>query len=224
MKIRTSENLSETLVNDLRWRRKELSALKSLIYKSISTEQQKVLLRSAIVILYAHWEGFVKLAANSYLEFVALQKLPYNQLSNNFIALAMKDKLDQAKESNKATIYNDVAVFFITQLGERSNIKYENRIFTSNLSSSVLKEIMSMLGLDYSFYESKENFLDEKLLARRNQIAHGNHIPLDRQDYDELHEQAIAMMENFRTEVENSAILQKYCRENAITSAPFLSD
>jgi hypothetical protein len=32
------------------------------------------------------------------------------------------------------------------------------------------------------------------------------------------------MMENFRTEVENSAILQKYCRENAITSAPFLSD
>jgi hypothetical protein len=37
---------------------------------------------------------------------VAWQKLPYNQLSNNFIALAMKDKLDQAKESNKATIVN----------------------------------------------------------------------------------------------------------------------
>jgi hypothetical protein len=224
MKIRTSENLSETLVNDLRWRRKEISALKSLIYKSISTEQQKVLLRSAIVILYAHWEGFVKLAANSYLEFVALQNIPYNQLSNNFIALAMKDKLDQAKESNKATIYNDVAFFFLTQLGKRSNIKYENRIFTSNLSSSVLKEIMSMLGLDYSFYESQENFLDEKLLARRNKIAHGNYIDLDREDYDELHRQVIAMMENFRTEVENSAILQKYCRKNPITSAPFLSD
>jgi hypothetical protein len=40
------------------------------------------------------------------LEFVALQNIPYNQLSNNFIALAMKDKLDQAKESNKATIVN----------------------------------------------------------------------------------------------------------------------
>jgi hypothetical protein len=224
MKIRTSENLSETLVNDLRWRRKELSALKSLIYKSISTAQQKVLLRSAIVILYAHWEGFVKLAANSYLEFVAWQKLPYNELSPNFIALAMKEKLDQAKESNKATIYNEVAVFFITKLSDRSNIKYENRIFTSNLSSSVLKEIMSMLGLDYSFYELKEKFLDEKLLARRNQIAHGNYIDLDREDYDDLHQQVIAMMANFRTEVENSAILQKYCRENTITSAPFLSD
>jgi creatinine amidohydrolase/Fe(II)-dependent formamide hydrolase-like protein len=41
------------------------------------------------------------------------------------------------------------------------------------------------------------------------------YIDLDRQDYDELHRQAIAMMENFRTEVENSAISGKYRRENS---------
>src|SRR4028119_967492 len=111
--------------------------------------------------LYAHWEGFIKVAANSYLEFVAMQGLPYNKLANNFIALAMKDKLDQAKETNKVTIYSEVAIFFITKLSEKSLIKYENRITTSNLSSSVFKEIVCMLGLNYKLYESKEVLIDE---------------------------------------------------------------
>ena len=99
-KIRTLEQLSDKLAEELVWRKKELSILKSLIdSKSFESAKRNALLRSGITMLYAHWEGFVKVAANSYLEFVAMQKLPYNQLANNFIALAMKDQLDQAKET-----------------------------------------------------------------------------------------------------------------------------
>ncbi|WRH67859.1 MAG: MAE_28990/MAE_18760 family HEPN-like nuclease [Planktothrix sp. GU0601_MAG3] len=119
MKIRTLEQLNKQLSDKLVWRKKELSSLKAMIdWKSPSLDQRNVLLRSGITILYAHWEGFIKVAANSYLEFVAMQRLPYNQLSNNFIALAMKDQLDQARDTNKATIYCEVADFFITKLTE----------------------------------------------------------------------------------------------------------
>lgn len=215
MKIRTHEQLSDKLAEELAWRKQELSILKSLIdTKSFGTAKRNTLLRSGITILYAHWEGFVKVAANSYVEFVAMQKLPYNQLANNFIALAMKDQLDQAKETEKATIYNEVADFFMTKLSERSMIKYEFRITTSNLSSSVFKEIIFMLGLDYSFYESKEVLIDEKLLNRRNVIAHGNYLDIDDKDYDELHKKVIEMMDTLRNQIDNAASTKQYFNSN----------
>jgi hypothetical protein len=220
MKIRTVEQLSDKLAEELAWRKIELSALKALIdLKSFSPGKKNALLRSGVTMLYAHWEGFIKVAANTYLEFVAMQGLPYNKLSNNFIALAMKDKLEQANQTNKATIYNEVAEFFITKLAERSVIKYENRIATSNLSSSVFKEIVCMLGLDYSLYESKEVLIDEKLLKKRNMIAHGNYLDIDEEQYDELHGEIVAIIDNFRNQIDNCASTkQYYCPSTFITS------
>lgn len=211
MKIRTLEQLSDKLASELAWRKKELSALKALIdLKSFSRGKQNALLRSGITMLYAHWEGFIKVAANSYLEFVAMQNLPYNKLSNNFVALAMKDKLDQASQTNKATIYSEVADFFLNKLTERSIIKYENRIATSNLSSSVFKEIVCLLGLDYDFFESKEVLIDERLIKKRNMIAHGNYLDIDEQQYDELHSQIVAIMDIFRNKIDNCASTKQY--------------
>lgn len=107
MSIRTTEQLSDKLSNDLAWRKKELSEVKTLVEaKSSSAQRHKALVRSGVCILYSHWEGFVKLAANSYLEFVRLQKPTYKELSSNFLALAMKEKLKEAKEQiNHRCIY-----------------------------------------------------------------------------------------------------------------------
>jgi hypothetical protein len=163
------------------------------------------------MVLYAPWEGFIKVAAVSYLEFVAMQRLRYEELSCNFIALAMKEKLNQAKETNKATIFTEVAEFFLTRLPERSSLPYRNVIQTgSNLSSSVLKEIVCSLGLDYSSFETKQVIIDEKLLVRRNNIAHGEYLLLDSETYSELHMQVIEMMGNFRDQIYDCAANQSY--------------
>jgi hypothetical protein len=105
MSIRTTEELSNKLSEDLAWRKKEVSAIKSLVEtRNFSTEKHNVLVRSGICILYSHWEGFIKLAANSYLEYIRSKKLTYKQLSSNFLALAMKEKLKEAKETNTALL------------------------------------------------------------------------------------------------------------------------
>jgi MAE_28990/MAE_18760-like HEPN len=70
------------------------------------------------------------------------------------------------------------------------------------------------LGLDYSFYEIKEVIIDEKLLKRRNAIAHGEYLSLDREEYQQLHDEMLGMMENFRTQIENNAIQKLYLRSN----------
>ncbi len=212
MSIRRLEELNDQLSSELAWRKKELSVIKSLIDTgSFSTSKKTALLRSGVTILYAHWEGFIKQAASIYLEFVSMQRLPYDKLSANFVALAMKSKLNQAKDTNKATIYNEVVEFFMTRLSERSSIQYKNVIQTSNLSSSVLREIVCMLGLDYSFYEPKNILIDEKLLRMRNEIAHGNYISIDQKEYDELYFKVIEMMDTFRNQIDNCAATKKYC-------------
>jgi MAE_28990/MAE_18760-like HEPN len=214
MKIRTLEDLNQRLTDDLIWRKKEISDLKSLIEtKSFSPSKQNAVLRSGVTLLYAHWEGYIKTAATSYLEFVARQKLIYDELAINFVAIAMKFKLNEASETNKATVFTEVANFMLTQTSQKISIPYEDVVSTaSNLSSSILREIVCLLGLDYSFYETKEVIINEQLLKRRNGIAHGEYLSLDREEYQQLHDEILAMMENFRTQIENNAIQKLYLR------------
>jgi MAE_28990/MAE_18760-like HEPN len=219
MKIRSLENLEQRLSEDLVWRKKELAGLKSLIEnRSFSPSKQNAVLRSGVAMLYAHWEGYIKTAASSYLEFVSRQQLTYEELAINFVAIAMKAELDKAQSTNKATIYTEVTAFILTQSDQRSAVPYEGIVSTNaNLSSTVLREITCLLGLDYSFYQSKDKIIDEKLLNRRNKIAHGESLPylsLDRKEYQELQEEILAMMEDFRTQVENNASQKLFCRNS----------
>jgi MAE_28990/MAE_18760-like HEPN len=214
MKIRTLEHLNQRLTDDLIWRKKEIADLNNLIdTRSFSMSKQNMLLRSGITILYAHWEGYIKTVANSYLEFVVRQKLTYDELAINFVAIAMKTKLKEATETNKATIFTEVTKFLLTQTSNRSSIPYEDIITTgSNLSSSILHEISCILGLDYSFYGTREIIIDEQLLKRRNAIAHGEYLLLDRNEYRDLQRQILEMMEYFRNQVENSSAQKLYLR------------
>lgn len=215
MKIRTVEQLSDKLYDDLAWRKKELSEVKALVEaKSVSDQRHKALVRSGVCILYSHWEGFIKLAANSYVEYVRLQKLTYRQLSSNFLALAMKEQLKEAKETNKASLYIPVCDFFLSELNQRCSLPKETISTASNLSSEILKEITYILGIDFSDYSTKSVLIDTKLLKTRNEIAHGNYLTFDREEYIELHTEVIEMLDKFRNQIENAALEKKF-RQNS---------
>jgi MAE_28990/MAE_18760-like HEPN len=211
MSIRTEEQLSDRLNTDLAWRKKELAEIKSSIEaKNVSEQRHKLLVRSGVCILYAHWEGFIKLAANSYVEYVRLKKLSYRELSSNFLALAMKEKLKEAKETNKPSLYIPVCDFFISELDRRCILPKDPISTASNLSSEVFKEITDILGIDFSTYSTKSVLIDTKLLKTRNEIAHGNYSVFDRDEYIELHREVIGMLDMFRTQIENAAIQKKF--------------
>lgn len=213
MKLKTAEQLSDRLSRDLAWRKKELSEVKSLIEtKSFSDSKHKALVRSGICLLYAHWEGFIKLAANSYLEYVRVQKLRYEELSSNFLALAMKEKLKEAKETNKPSLYIPVCDFFLDELNQRCLLPKEAISTASNLSSEIFQEITRTLGINFSTYSTKSVLIDTKLLKTRNEIAHGEYSIFDQGEYVELHTEVIAMLDLFRTDIENAAINKDYIR------------
>jgi hypothetical protein len=217
-KIRTPNDLSDRLSEDLAWRKIELSAIKGLIERrEFELQKNKVLTRSGIAILYAHWEGYIKCAATAYLEFVSMQRnLRYCDLTDNFIAIAMKSRLDEAASTKQATIHNEVIKFLVESMEERIKIPKEGVITTgSNLSSDVLRQILALLGIDYQQYEMKQVLIDEKLLAKRNCIAHGEFLDVDVDSYRELHREVIDMMDLFRDQIENHAVQKLYLRANA---------
>jgi len=215
MSIRTAEQLSDRLATDLAWRKKELSEMKSLIEaKNVSDQRHKALVRSGVCILYSHWEGFVKLAANSYLEYVISKKLTYQELSSNFLALAMKEKLKEAKETHKPSLYIPVCEFFLSELNQRCLLPKDVISTASNLSSEILKEITYILGIDFSIYSTKSVLIDTKLLKTRNEIAHGEDSVFDREAYLELHEDIIGMLNIFQNQIENAAIQKKFRRDS----------
>ena len=212
MSIRTTEQLSDTLSNDLAWRKKELSEMKSLVEaRSFSDQRHKALVRSGVCILYSHWEGFVKFAANSYLEYIKSKDLTYKELSNNFLALAMKEKLKEAKDTNKPSLYMPVCDFFLSELDQKCFLLKSAKIPTKNFSSEILKEITDILGIDFSPYSTK-SMLINMLRQQRNNIAHGNYLIIDREEYIELHIKVIEMLNVFRNQIENAAIEKKFMR------------
>lgn len=215
MKLRNAEQLSDKLSSDLAWRKKELSGVKSLVEtKSFSSAKHKALIRSGVCLLYAHWEGSIKLAANSYLEYVRVQKLSYGQLASNFLALAMKEKLKEAKETNKPSLYIPVCDFFLDELNQKCLLPKDAISTASNLSSEIFRDITHVLGIDFSPYSTKSILIDTKLLKTRNEIAHGEYSIFDREEYIELHTEIIVMLDMFRNQIENAAINQNYLRNS----------
>lgn len=210
-KNRTINDLTDNLDKELSWRKKELSILKIKITTD-TNEIQKSLIRAGITILYAHWEGFIKNAAESYLNFVSLKRLTYNQLKPCFVALCLRKKLDIINSTSFEKRANAVE-FFFNELNKRAYIPYSDVIHTkSNLNSKIFKDICFIIGIDYSKYVLKENLIDLKLLNNRNNIAHGNHLSIDFIEFEEIYKNAIDLIDSFKEDIIDAVKNRQYER------------
>jgi hypothetical protein len=52
--------------------------------------------------------------------------------------------------------------------------------------------------------------IDNKLLAKRNYIAHGNELDVDVDDYLRLHDEIMILMNRLRNQIENAAVAGEY--------------
>ncbi len=213
MRIRSLNQLVQVLDDDLAWRKRELTTVKFML-GSPRRHQRGPLLRAAVCLLYAHWEGFVKAAASGYVSFVATQGLRYRDLTPNFVALGLRREIREAGQSNNPVIHTRLTERLMSGLSERAEIDWQNSVRArSNLNAETLREILTLLGLDNSNYITKGPLLNEKLLANRNRVAHGERVDIDPDDYDILHTEIIYLTDRFNTDVQNAAATGQFRRQ-----------
>jgi hypothetical protein len=74
----------------------------------------------------------------------------------------------------------------------------------------VLDNILLSVGIDPSPYESRYHLIDESLLKRRNNIAHGDYLEVTRDDWVGLADEILLMLRQLKTDIENAIVLASF--------------
>lgn len=204
----TKDEINDAIDKEISWRKKELQIYKTNVCNA-KGDNQKVLLRASIPFIYSHWEGFVKKSCEAYLEYVSNKNLNLNTLKPQFIAIALKSKIEKSNENSvkKRTEYVKI---LLENIDKPSNLNLNGVIKTkSNLRFDVFEEICYTLCIDINRFEHKKAEIDE-LVDNRNTIAHGNYQKITFAIFEGFFDDVISLLENLRTELQNSVARESY--------------
>lgn len=211
-KPNTPEAFSKLLDDNRIWRMKEISDLRTAIRQMPAFAD--VLCRAHIPICYAHWEGHVKFAATKYIEYVSRKKLPYGNLQPQFLKNRFLQKLGTlAGEGNPSITRRSDLVGKILDSQKEQFAGYDDKAIVntkSNLNSDVLKDICLICGISFDAFESEVNFIDSRLLDRRNNIAHGQDTSIGIDEVDEFSNTTIELMKIFGQSLEEQVSSEFY--------------
>ena len=163
MRIRSISQLGEFLDRQLSGRRKELTALKFSVGNA-RNNNRNAMLRAALCLLYAHWEGFIKDAATGYVCFIALQGLKFRDVTPNLVAFGLRAEIQDAGRSNSATSHTGLTRKIMGRQDEPFRPDWDNAIDSgSNLNSRRLGEVLCLVGIKDEEYVTKGPIIDERL-------------------------------------------------------------
>lgn len=205
--IRNLYQLCNKLDRCLAWRKKELSTHK-LMVQATGSPAQAVVLRAGILLLYAHWEGFVKEAAQLYLGFIAATPREFRRLKPALLAVALRPEIIACSQAKDPASHMPLVNAFrgldgpppITRIfGYRGIIRTR-----SNLKFDVFQSILQTLAIDDTPYLTRAGQV-RRLVNLRNGIAHGRGLPADESEYQLLHTNVVAIVDQFRDDIEDGA-------------------
>lgn len=218
MIIRSASELSAFLDQELAWRKRELTTFRLLALR-LRPHEQAAALRGGVCLLYAHWEGFIKLSATAYVNFVSRVGLHYRELSSNLLALSLRPRFREAGKARRDRLRIELTEFLLSAPQEPAEMPWRDAVDAeANLSAEVFRDIAAALGLDYAPYATKEPLIDARLLASRNKVAHGERVELAVDDYVDLHSNIVELLEMFRDDILNAAVLKKFLRQQVQNS------
>lgn len=209
--IRTLNQLQAALDTELGWRVKEIGAFN--VASKANSRQAKYFVRAGIALVYAHWEGFIKSSSEMYLSYVGSRHLKYRDLKSCFAIFGLKSKLSTLSESKKSLANIAAFEFVLDGMDETARLSLSSAINTeSNLTSKVFENIALSLDIGLEAYNTKFNLIDESLVKRRNQIAHGEYLDVTGREFGELVADVVSLMRLYKNDLENAASLETYKR------------
>ena len=214
MKLRTDSELQEYLDYQFAWRLREIDLLKTAVRRATSGNRP-TLMRASIPLFYAHWEGFVKAGAEALLCFVSLSGKTYRELVPCFAVHGLTNTIDDLVKSKKEHLRVAAMEFVMGKMDDRANFRWRGRVNSGgNLDYERFRGIAAAVGIDITRYETRRNFVNESLIKRRNEIAHGALLDLTLAGFTDVANGVLLLLRWFKTDLENSIALKSYLATN----------
>lgn len=159
--------------------------------------------RAAALLAYAHWEGFVKAASARYLTFVCKQNLPTKSLKVSLQAASCLSHFRRVQNSSKLSHLGKIIAEIDIGRNEIFSVDPKKIIDTeSNLSSTVFADIVAGLGLEYlDEYQTRKQFIDEKLVHARNKVAHGELLLVRKEEAVERIDAVVKLLDRYSSQL-----------------------
>src|SRR6266478_1806320 len=209
----------QELENDLRWREKELTALKFAIAQSTpNTIPQKALLRAAWAMLYAHYEGFCLFALSLFLDEVKKSGARRDRCELPLILFSLEETFRKVR---KGTPTPDLHTFCSETFPALMSAAIEFEVDESgefviagrsNLFAKHLLEHCETMCLMESCIEKNKTKLG-LLVTRRNKIAHGQQeVVRDLTEYKHYEDATIEVMHDLAVAIVDAIDNKSYLR------------
>lgn len=219
MKSRPDEKLIFELTTALSNRKKEITDFYMYIQGCQSSGIAEILNKSFILLLYAHWEGFIKEYTIKYFSFIISQKLVLSKLTENFLLIYLKSLLKTYKVDKN--IFQEKKILDLVSKGSKFKIKIDEYFekYTvgseNNLKFKNYKNICTILN--YNLIDETNVFETnlEKLVHNRNSIAHTGlkakeNTYSDILDIEIMKNLIVGEMENFHSFIEKNVVNREY--------------
>ena len=199
------------------WRETELMSLPRILIRIKNKNEKIALLNASIPLIYAHWEGFVSSSLKILMEFLNAKKLNCIDIHTNVLTngyeINLKEDLSNPtyeKESFKKKCKK------LECLVNLLNSDFKFQEFKVDTKSNLNFNVLEILCKKFNF--SPEKFVSlrlklEKLVMRRNRIAHGeNSFPITKNDMEESIALYVELSNTLKNEIENFIKESKYLK------------
>lgn len=216
------------LEEDLAWRKQEITSLLLLD----SNQSNLIVAKASILLIYSHWEGYVKNICKKYLLHISGLGLSVSDLTTNLQGVALKSIASKTLEScNGLTLRNEIDLIekIYSEIQEEFKLpekilNEKNKDFINtkdNLNLKVLNSFCKIVGIGkVTMIAGREKYLDESLLNQRNAISHGSKVDtrsrefnLEINDIKKLRDFVFFLMEYIKEELAHYSSNGLYLKE-----------
>ncbi|RGD72897.1 MAE_28990/MAE_18760 family HEPN-like nuclease [Anaerofustis stercorihominis] len=215
------EDFRADMEESLTWRIEEYTLLKNTLREN----NKNPIVKTLIVMLYAHFEGFFKDCLECYIKMLNSTKFKLEKFCNEIVTASLSEEFSSFENINKKCKVlitvppyesylhkfhrrRDLTIAFRDNYIKKE-IRLKEKIINtkSNLSYATVQENLYILGLDYNFFEEKKDDIN-CLLNLRNAVAHGSRRePIDYEKFKNIETKIINIMNDL------IVYLYQYCYE-----------
>ena len=205
----------DDLAGDLTRRRREINTLFDVLDRSTEDGEKQVVSRVILLILYAHWEGFIKWSSQRYLEAVhrfvqsepdwprRIQGMLLLTLNESEFASSMDGNLAKRGGAVARIVDHDFKPVYKMRGLRKSD---------DNVGTNFLKRIYEIFDLSYSYTSLQETFVDRDLVRVRNGAAHGEYVPVTHLEAITARDMVFSLLSRFSETLFEAYVTKRFLR------------